>query len=310
MNGIADALISLSEDQKGGGFQKTAFGRARFTYNAPMQTSNKVIARPLRKLLSVILLAGSASAPAEVELPLWHGAMPGRGAEKPESAQEGPKDHVLRVSHVSKPTLTLYRVEAEEPTPLVIVCPGGGYHILAFDLEGTEIAEWLNSIGVSAAVLKYRVPQNRKGALEDARRAVRMVREKSGEWQVTKIGMIGFSAGAHLTAACSNSADRPDFSVLVYPAYLYQPGGIALTEDIRVDRKTPPAFVVQTLDDKKFYRSALAYTTALDAQGVPCELHLFARGGHGYGLRDTGHSVSRWPELCAAWLKAINVLPK
>lgn len=244
------------------------------------------------------------------EIPLWNSTMPGRGAENPETGESSPKDNVLRITNVSKPTLTLYLVKAAKPTPLVIVCPGGGYNILAFDKEGTEIAEWLNSVGVSAAVLKYRVPNNREGALEDARKAVRMAREQSEAWNIDpeQVGMLGFSAGGHLTAACSNSADRPDFSVLVYPAYLYKPDGIELAGDILVDAETPPAFVVQTLDDVKHYRSSLAYAAALDAHGIPCEIHLYAKGGHGYGLRDTGHPVSCWPELCAAWLRESGIL--
>jgi acetyl esterase/lipase len=195
-----------------------------------------------------------------------------------------------------------------EPSPLIIVCPGGGYNILAFDKEGTEIAEWLNSIGVSAAVLKYRVPKNRAGALEDARRAVRLARQEAVAWQIDpqRIGMLGFSAGGHLTAACSNSPDRPDFSILVYPAYLFKEGGIELTGDITVDPDTPPAFVVQTLDDKKHYRSTLAYAAALDAAGVPCEMHLFAKGGHGYGMRKKDMPVSRWPQLCADWMREMD----
>jgi acetyl esterase/lipase len=130
-----------------------------------------------------------------------------------------------------------------------------------------------------------------------------MVRAKAAEWTVSRLGMLGFSAGGHLTASCSNSEDRPDFSVLVYPAYLFKPGGIELTGEIKVDEKTPPAFVVQTLDDKKYYRSTLAYSAALDAVGVPCEIHLFAKGGHGYGLRPSNRPVSKWPALCEAWMR-------
>jgi acetyl esterase/lipase len=139
---------------------------------------------------------------------------------------------------------------------------------------------------------------------------VSLVREKAKDWNIDpkRIGMLGFSAGGHLTAACSGSADRPDFSVLVYPAYLFKPGGIELIDGIPVDEKTPPAFVVQTKDDRKDYRSSLAYTAALDAAGVPVEIHLFAKGGHGYGLRPSSHPVSKWPELCEAWLRESGVI--
>lgn len=261
------------------------------------------------KILGLVLLAGVAM--DGVEIPLWNGDMPGAATTESEIVDERTENSVVRISNVGEPTLTLYLLkEQPSPVPLVIVCPGGGYNILAFDKEGTEIAEWLNSVGVSAAVLKYRVPQNREGALQDARKAVRMVRERAEEWKVDprRIGMLGFSAGGHLTAACSNSEDRPDFSVLVYPAYLFQEGGIALVDEIKADAKTPPAFIVQTLDDKKYYRSSLAYATALDEVGIPCEIHLFAKGGHGYGMRPSEHPVSKWPSLCEAWMREMEIL--
>jgi acetyl esterase/lipase len=263
------------------------------------------------KTPTLLFLMGALMATAQTELPLWDGDMPGTGADQPESVSPNTANNVVRLMNVSEPMLTFHPAgKSEKPAAIVIVCPGGGYNILAYDLEGTEIAEWLNSIGVSAAVLKYRVPKNREGALEDARRAVRLVREKSKDWNIDpqRVGMLGFSAGGHLSATCSNSADRPDFTVLVYPAYLFKPGGIELADEIKVDKRTPPAFVVQTKDDKKFYRSSLAYAAALDAQGVPVELHLFAKGGHGYGLRPSEHPVSQWPGLCEAWMRESGFL--
>lgn len=263
------------------------------------------------KLLNLIFLLGALTALAQTEILLWEGPMPGKGAEEPEGTSENTSGNVIRLTNVSKPTLTFYPVKkTDKPSPVVIVCPGGGYNILAFDLEGTEVAEWLNSIGVSAMVLKYRVPNNREGALEDARCAIRVVRARAKEWNIdpTRVGMLGFSAGGHLTAACSNSADRPDFSVLIYPAYLFKKGSVELIDEIKVDEKTPSAFVVQTLDDKHYYRSSLAYTTALDAKDIPVELHLFAKGGHGYGLRPSKHPVSQWPSLCEAWMRESGFL--
>jgi acetyl esterase/lipase len=237
--------------------------------------------------------------------------MPGVGASQPEGISPNKRGGVIRLVNVSKPTLTFYpAAPRKEPRPIVIICPGGGYNILAYNLEGTEVAEWLNSIGVSAAILKYRVPKNRAGALQDAQRAVQLVRQKAKAWNIDpkRVGMLGFSAGGHLAAACSNSAHRPNFTVLVYPAYLFKSGGIELSADIKVDAKTPPAFVVQARDDKAHYRSSLAYVAALDAQGIPAELHLFAKGGHGYGLRPSKNPVSHWPELCAAWMRASGFL--
>ncbi len=248
---------------------------------------------------------------AQTEIPLWNETMPGKGADKPEGLKPEKGDGVNRLTNVSEPTLQLFLLrDRTKPAPFVIVCPGGGYNILSMNSEGSEIAEWLNSIGVSAAVLKYRCPKNREGALHDANRSIRLAREKAGEWKIDpqRIGMLGFSAGGHLTAACSNTEDRPSFSVLVYPAYLFKEGGIELSDEIKVDAKTPPAFVVQTKDDKKYYRSTLAYTAALDEAGIEVETHLFAKGGHGYGMRPIKHPVSKWPELCEAWMREMGFL--
>ena len=263
-----------------------------------------------RILLALILISSAmACAAAETEIRLWNGDMPGNATSEPEGLKPDRGDNVIRLTNVSEPTLQLFLLhKSEVPRPFVIVLPGGGYNILSMDKEGTEIAEWLNSIGVSAAVLKYRVPDNRDGALEDARKSIRLARAKSREWNIhpERIGMLGFSAGGHLAAATSNSADRPDFSVLVYPAYLFAPGGIELASDLSVDPETPPTFLVQTKDDRKYYRSTLAYSAALDAAGVEVESHLFAKGGHGYGMRDNGHPVSQWPDLCAAWMREMG----
>ena len=253
-----------------------------------------------------LLLMGLLSTSYAADLPLWEaGAMTGAATDRPERVLPDKGDNIQRVTDVSRPTLAFHPApDTGKPNPVVIVCPGGGYRILAYDLEGTEVAQWLNAIGVSAAILKYRVPGNRAGALEDARQAVRLVRAHSRDWNIDpdRVGMLGFSAGGHLAAACSNSPDRPDFTILVYPAYLFKKGGIELVDEIRIDSKTPPAFVVQARDDKKYYRSSLAYAIALDAAGVPVELHLFAKGGHGFGLRSK-HPVAQWPRLCEAWMR-------
>lgn len=263
--------------------------------------------------IATVLLAGMIVSAGAAEWPLWNGDMPGHGAEEPETVNPPQSDNVIRLTNVSTPSLAFFPSErAGGPPPFVIVCPGGGYNILSMNMEGTEIAEWLNSIGISAAVLKYRVPGNREGALLDARRAVRLAREKATEWNIDpkRIGMIGFSAGGHLAAACSNSPDRPDFTILVYPAYLDKDGGIGLVDEIKIDAQTPPAFIVQTQEDRKYYRSSLAYAAALDQQGIPVELHLFAKGGHGYGLRPIPHPVAQWPVLCGQWLAEQGVVPR
>ncbi|MDF7801804.1 alpha/beta hydrolase [Pontiellaceae bacterium B1224] len=262
------------------------------------------------KILLMAFLAGVTMVMAEEEIKLWNGDMPGIGAAEPEGLRPDQGDGVVRLTHVSEPTLQLFLIDSSEPAPFVIVCPGGGYSILCMNKEGTEIVEWLNSIGISAGILKYRCPSNRKGALADAQRSIRLARESSKDWNIDpeRIGMLGFSAGGHLTAACSNSADRPNFSVLVYPAYLFKKDSIELVDEIKVDEKTPPAFIVQTQDDKNYYRSTLAYTIALDTAGVVVESHLFARGGHGFGMRPSEHPVSQWPDLCEAWMREMEFL--
>lgn len=265
----------------------------------------------MKNAIQILFLMGASMAMAQIEVPLWDGNMPGKGAGAPEGFRPDEDHLVARLENVSEPMLSFYPVaDTGKPNPVVIICPGGGYNILAYDLEGTEIAEWINSIGISAAVLKYRVPNNREGALLDARRAVRLMRENSKVWNIDpqRVGMIGFSAGGHLAASCSNSPDRPDFTVLVYPAYLYRKGGIELVEEIKIDANTPPAFVVQTRDDHDYYRSSLAYAAALDARNIPIELHLFSKGGHGYGLRPSEHPVSQWPSLCQAWMEESGFL--
>lgn len=248
---------------------------------------------------------------AQTELRLWNGNMPGKGAPEPEVLAQETEPSVTRITNVSEPTITFFPAGQKDiPNPAVLVCPGGGYRMLAFDKEGTEAAQWLNSIGVSAAVLKYRVPDNREGAQEDARQAMRMLREKHKAWNVdpNRIGTLGFSAGGHLAAVCSTTPERPAFTILIYPAYLAKAGSIEIVDEISINDKTPPAFVVQTQDDKNYYRSSLAYAAALDARGIPAELHLFAKGGHGYGLRPTRHPVSSWPQLCEAWMRSTGLL--
>ncbi|MCF7976345.1 MAG: alpha/beta hydrolase [Phycisphaerae bacterium] len=229
----------------------------------------------------------------------------------------------MRVTNVSVPTLAVYKAPNQRgPVGAVMICPGGGYHILAYDLEGTEIAEWLNSIGLTAVVLKYRVPQNRDGAIQDAQRGLGLIRQHAKDWGIdpTRVGVLGFSAGGHLSAylsthyaqrgyAAVDEADalscRPDFTVLVYPAYLGTPDW-DLVDEIPVTRDTPPAFIVQTQDDKALVPSSLAYYKGLSQAGVPAELHLFPTGGHGYGMRPSVYPVTEWPRLCETWLTRLK----
>lgn len=253
---------------------------------------------------------------------LWSKGVPApHDTSLTETREVGPRKgggSVTRVSNVAEPSITVYNPQGRRPRPAVLVCPGGGYNILAWDLEGEEIAEWLNSIGIVAAVLKYRVPKNREGALQDAQRALGMIRSKAEEWNLIpdQIGVLGFSAGGHLSATLSNhwrqrnypyqdAADslscRPDFTVLVYPAYIGTPD-FQMADDFVMDPDAPTAFIVQTQDDTRYFPSAVAYHHALVKAGIESELHTYPTGGHGYGLRPSAYPVSRWNDLCRDWL--------
>ncbi len=273
-------------------------------------------------------------------LPLWPGVAPGEkgniGPEKDETKHDPaakPRTEVIRLGNVSQPTITLYRAPADKDTgAAVIVCPGGGYSILAMDLEGTEVCEWLNSIGVTGVLLKYRVPGRGEhrytASLQDAQRAISMVRGKAKDWGIDpkRIGILGFSAGGHLADTTSNSwqertypavddADkescRPDFTILIYPAYLTDHEDVTkLNPEIKVTKETPPAFVVMTADDPVHVENAYAYSLALNHAHVSAELHVYPTGGHGYGLRPSPNEVSHWPERAAEWLTAQGWLKK
>jgi acetyl esterase/lipase len=228
---------------------------------------------------------------------------------------------IIRITKVSRPALEFYKAKnVSGEAPCVIIFPGGGYGILAYDKEGTDIATWLNSLGIHAFVLKYTVPGNRRlAALQDAQRALGIVRSRAKEWSINpnKIGVLGFSAGGHLVAHLSTNykerrykavddADkvscRPDFSVLIYPAYIStKKDKTKLPAEIKVDDQTPPAFIAQSLNDRHYVDSALNYCRALKDVKVDCELHIYAKGGHGYGLRSKA-AISKWPELCGAWM--------
>lgn len=241
---------------------------------------------------------------------------------------------VIRVGNVSHPTLTVYPASADKANgAAVVVCPGGGYHILAMDLEGTEVVEWLNSIGVTAALLKYRVPapkghERYEAPLQDAQRAMGIVRSRATEWNIDpkRIGIMGFSAGGHLSAVISTRYEkrtyhpidvadqvscRPDFVMLIYPAYLtVQKEGDRIAPELNISSNTPPTFLVQTEDDPIRVETSLYYYLALKNAKVPAELHLYASGGHGYGLRPTKKTVTTWPKRAEQWMRGTGVLER
>ena len=277
-------------------------------------------------------------APGHLTLHLWaNGAPDATPNPAPEvnttTAQQpliagGP---LIRLGNVSDPTLTLYAAKANNTGAAVVVFPGGGYQILAIDLEGTEVCDWLNSIGVNCILLKYRVPNSgpypkSPQALEDAQRALGMVREHASAWHIdpNRIGVLGFSAGGHLAAALNTHFDkriypavdaadqlscRPDFAILIYPAYLALPDkNFEPNPAIQVTAQAPPTFLVQAEDDPVHVENSIVYFMALKHAGVPAEMHIYTHGGHGYGLRPTTLPITHWPQLAETWLHTIHVL--
>lgn len=231
---------------------------------------------------------------------------------------------VIRLGDINNPTIKIFKPKNPNGTA-VVVCPGGGYYILAMDLEGTEICEWFNSIGVTAILLKYRVPPlpgklRYELPLQDAQRALGLVRLNAQKWGIKPdhIGIMGFSAGGHLSALVSNTNEkrayphvdvaddvscRPDFTILTYPAYLIdekQPGKLA--DEIQVTAKTPPTFIFQTEDDPINVENALYYYLALKQAKIPAEMHLYPTGGHGYGIRSKTGGIGAYKELIAKWM--------
>jgi acetyl esterase/lipase len=232
--------------------------------------------------------------------------------------------------------MTVYSPQGRNTGAAVVVFPGGGYNILAIDLEGTEACDWLTSKGITCVLLKYRVPCVKVGpyrdcpmALADAQRTVGLVRFQAAQWHIDprKIGVLGFSAGGHMVAAMSthfekrlypavDAADqascRPDFAVALYPGHLAVPEkNFALNPDIQVTRRTPPTFLLQAEDDPVDpVENSLVYYSALRKAGVPAEMHVYVKGGHAFGLRSTESPITRWPQLVETWLTAIGILSK
>ena len=236
---------------------------------------------------------------------------------------------VTRMTDVGEPEITIYPAPSDIASgAAMVVCPGGAYEILAYDLEGTEICDWLNAAGITAVLLKYRVPrrENRpkhEAPLQDAQRAISYVRSNAKKYGIDpdRIGIMGFSAGAHLSAMASTSFNkrtypakddidkvscRPDFCLLVYPAYL-DGENFRVAPEVNVTKEVPPTMLVQAEDDASYVNSSLFYYYALKQAGVPAWMHLYSKGGHGYGLRDTGAMVNEWPDRAEDWFQEIGL---
>jgi acetyl esterase/lipase len=255
---------------------------------------------------------------------LWPGKVPGEPKEKKEPViAPSDNDNVLRLSEITNPSLEIFPSDQSTRTgAAVVICPGGGYNILAYDKEGTEIAAWLNKLGFTAFVLQYRIPDKKEGALQDIQRAIRIVRNNSQKWNIDpeKIGVMGFSAGGSLSARASilfnkktyppvDKSDslscRPSFTMLIYPAYLDQGPNLTLTPELKLNKEVPPMFIFQTADDP-YGNSALVMAEALRNEKLPVELHVLAIGGHGYGLRPGKIATETWPLLAEKWLKSVT----
>ena len=276
------------------------------------------------------------------QVPIWPGTPPDgqliSGPEYVKKVGNEPPGAVV-AGTVSRPTMTLYSPTGKNTGAAVVVFPGGGYWTLYMDLEGTEVCDWLTSKGITCVLLKYRVPGKDRSprtgaypespiALEDAQRTLGLVRLHAAEWHIDphKVGVLGFSAGGHLSAAIStnyekrlyrpvDAADkescRPDFAIVLYPGHmqLHTTDGYHLNPYVPVTKQTPPTFLVQAEDDPVDpVQNSLVYYMALKDAGVPVEMHLYAHGGHGFGLRRTNMPITEWPELAEKWLRTIGII--
>ena len=270
--------------------------------------------------LLLLFLSISTYAQKSEIIYLWPGKVPGELKEKqPPVIDTSKNDKILRFDEVTNPAIEVFLPDkAINNGSAVIVCPGGGYNILAYDLEGTEIAGWLNRLGFTAFVLQYRIPDKKEGALQDVQRAMRILRNNPQKWNIDpeKIGVMGFSAGGSLSARAStlfnkktyppvDKSDslscRPSFTMLIYPAYLDQGPGLTLTPELELSKDVPPIFIFQTADDP-YGNSALVMAGALRNAKLPVELHFLSTGGHGYGLRPGKVAAETWPLLAEKWL--------
>ena len=316
--------------------------------------------KPLIFALCVVFACSGLSAqkpvwqpsPGHAQVPIWPGAVPdAQPATVPENTatDTDTKDLVagrpwVYVENVSRPTMTVYSPKGKNTGAAVVVFPGGGYQILAIDLEGTEVCDWLTSKGITCVLLKYRVPNtgphwekqcdcqvnpNAPMALEDAQRTLGLVRFHAAEWHIDphKVGVLGFSAGGHLVADISTHFDkrlypivdaadkescRPDFAVALYPGHLWiSSKSFELNPEVPVTGQTPPTFLLQAENDPvDSVNNSLVYYIALKKAGVRVEMHLYAQGGHAFGLRRTKFPITRWPELVETWLWTIGMISK
>lgn len=248
---------------------------------------------------------------------IWPSTIPNAKAPKAApTVEKQERSNQVYLKNVTNPTLEIFEPTVEKNGKAVIVCPGGAYSLLSYDKEGQEIAQWLAGQGYQAYVLAYRCPNDRAGALQDIQRSIRAVRSKG----FTKVGVIGFSAGASLSCRAATRwaqpsyepqddidrlSCRPDFGILIYPAYLDEGPEGTLSPELMVSAETPPLFVFGTEDDTKYGApSSMTITDAMRRAGAPVELHYLTKGGHGYGMRSDVGKI--WAKLAEVWLKSLQ----
>jgi acetyl esterase/lipase len=284
-----------------------------------------------------------------VTMKLWPDGIPGSKADpsyvEKITTTEG---RITLCEKVVTPDLTVFLPDPEKANgAAVLICPGGGYGVLAFDHEGNAIAKWLNDNGIAGIILKYRLPSDQimtdksTGPLQDAQEAMRVIRRNAAEWKINpgRIGVIGFSAGGHLASTLSthyaekvyevkdNTSARPDFSLLIYPVVSFDTAvthmgtrnnliGLKPDEkqvkrfsnELQITAETPPAFLVHSADDNAVpVMNSIGYFRGLQKNNIPVELHIFQKGGHGYGLSPNGGTESSWPDLCIKWMKQMGI---
>jgi acetyl esterase/lipase len=295
-------------------------------------------------VILALLVARAALSSDPIVIDLWPGKPPGDAGISGEESSRIYNSSIVGptklITNVRKPTLTIYSPPQDKNTgTAVIICPGGGYWNLFWELEGEEVAAWLNSVGITGIILKYRVPRRpgevrgepAGGPLLDAQRAISLVRSRAAEWHVDpqRLGMVGFSAGGHLALAAATRFEkraykpidaideascRPDFAILCYSGYLKATDKDSIRDDITIPATTPPIFLAHANDDSTKIggsdaeNSAFMYI-ALKRANIPVELHIFASGNHDFGVRQNDKLPSAWPQLCLNWLRSLDLLP-
>lgn len=308
-----------------------------------------IVKRTIFAFACLIGLANNLLGQSKV-IDIWNGKVPGAIHKNDYQQTIDSADNWIKMRFVTEPTLHMYPAPAENATgTAVIICPGGSYWGLAISHEGAAVARWLNSLGITAFVLNYRLPHDdimvdkSVGPLQDAQKAIRLVRQHAKEWGIhsDKIGIMGFSAGGHLASTLSThfnekvyepsdvTSARPDFSLLIYPVISMDErtthkgsrmnllGGNPpadrvkfFSNELQVNNETPPAFLVHSIDDGTVpVQNSIGYALALQKHHIPSELHIYQSGGHGYGLGRSGNTESTWPDACRKWLEASGFLP-